>query len=194
MPHLIPVLLLNVLIAAPTAVPADPSAVALAAARVPASPPAITSEAAARVPASGYRWPLDGVPAVVRRFAPPPEPWLAGHRGVDLAADPGAVVRAAGPGVVYFAGQVAGRGVVSIEHAGGLRSTYEPVIPGVRVRAAVRAGDPIGILVSGHAGCPAAWCLHWGVRHGETYLDPLALLGLARVRLLPLAGSGTVAG
>ena len=45
---------------------------------------------------------------VVRRFSPPPHPWLPGHRGVDLAGRPGAVVRAAGAGTVVFAGTVAG--------------------------------------------------------------------------------------
>lgn len=144
--------------------------------------------AASRAPApvAGFGWPLDGVPAVVRRFDPPPEPWLAGHRGVDLAAGPGAVVRAAGPGVVAFAGTVAGRGVVSVDHANGLRTTYEPVTATVTAGAAVGRGTELGVLTPGHAGCPAAACLHWGLRRGDTYLDPLLLLGFARVRLLPL--------
>jgi hypothetical protein len=38
---------------------------------------------------------------------------------------------------------------------------------------------------AGHPGCPAAACLHWGLRRGEVYLDPMLLLGF-RVRLLPL--------
>jgi murein DD-endopeptidase MepM/ murein hydrolase activator NlpD len=143
----------------------------------------------APVPAGGYRWPLDGSPQVVRRFEPPPLPWQAGHRGVDLAAAPGAVVRAAGAGTIVFAGRIAGRGVVSVAHPGGLRTTYEPVdIDGLAVGASVAAGDPLGRLAAGHLGCPAAACLHWGLRRGERYLDPLALLGLGRVRLLPLEG------
>ncbi|MDG4785588.1 M23 family metallopeptidase [Micromonospora sp. WMMD1102] len=138
-----------------------------------------------------FRWPLDGTPPVVRRFDPPPQPWAAGHRGVDLAAPPGAAVRAAGPGVVFFAGTVAGRPLVSVAHAGGLRTTYEPVRPGLAAGQPVRAGDPLGVLLSGHPGCPGAGsaCLHWGLRRGDEYLDPLLLLGLGRVRLLPLAGS-----
>jgi murein DD-endopeptidase MepM/ murein hydrolase activator NlpD len=143
----------------------------------------------APVPVTGFGWPLDGVPAVVRRFDPPPQPWLAGHRGVDLAASPAATVRAAGPGTVAFAGMVAGRGVVSVQHANGLRTTYEPVEPSVAAGAAVAAGAPIGALAAGHAGCPVAACLHWGLRRGEVYLDPLALLGFVRVRLLPLNGT-----
>ncbi len=154
----------------------------------PVSAPAHAGSALrAPAPVGDFGWPLDGVPAVVRRFDPPPEPWLAGHRGVDLAAEPGAAVRAAGAGTVAFAGSVAGRGVVSIDHPNGLRTTYEPVEVAITAGTAVGRGTRVGALVAGHAGCPAAACLHWGLRRGDTYLDPLLLLGFARVRLLPLA-------
>jgi murein DD-endopeptidase MepM/ murein hydrolase activator NlpD len=150
-------------------------------------PPAGPVFAAPAAPAGGYRWPLDGTPPVLRRFDPPPQPWQAGHRGVDLGAAPGVAVRAAGPGTVLFAGRIAGRGVVSVGHGGGLRSTYEPVEVAQTLTAGdpVAAGEELGTLAAGHPGCPAA-CLHWGLRHGDTYLDPLSLLGLGRVRLLPL--------
>jgi murein DD-endopeptidase MepM/ murein hydrolase activator NlpD len=130
-------------------------------------------------------WPLSPA-TVVRSFDPPPRPWLAGHRGVDLAAAPGAPVTAARAGTVVFAGVLAGRGVVSVAHDGGLRTTYEPVTPAVRAGDAVAAGAPIGTLTAGHSGCPAAACLHWGLRRGDAYLDPLVLVGRGRVRLLPL--------
>ena len=136
-------------------------------------------------PSPLYGWPLSP-PQVVRRFDPPPEPWLAGHRGVDLASTPSAEVRAAGAGTVIFAGEVAGRGVVSVAHSGGLRTTYEPVSPTVAVGDEIAPGDVLGVLEAGHPGCPAAACLHWGLRRDKLYLDPLALLGLGRVRLLPL--------
>jgi murein DD-endopeptidase MepM/ murein hydrolase activator NlpD len=132
-----------------------------------------------------YAWPVSP-PHVTRGFDPPPQPWSAGHRGVDLASAPGAEVRAAGGGTVVFVGVVAGRGVVSIAHQGGLRTTYEPVTATVVVGAQVARGDPIGRLDAGHPGCPVAACLHWGLRRDDAYLDPLALLGLGRVRLLPL--------
>jgi murein DD-endopeptidase MepM/ murein hydrolase activator NlpD len=141
----------------------------------------------ARAPSEAGRfgWPVEA-PRVVRRFDPPPRPWLAGHRGVDLAAAPGAVVRAAGAGTVVFAGALAGRGVVSVAHPGGLRTTYEPVGSDLHAGDPVLAGQPIGTLTAGHPGCPSAACLHWGLRRGDQYLDPLALLGLGQVRLLPL--------
>lgn len=139
----------------------------------------------AAAPGQGYRFPLPAQPRVTRPFDPPARRWLPGHRGVDLAAPDGAVVRAAGAGVVRFAGEVAGRPVVSIDHADGLRTTYEPVSPTVAAGDRVSAGDPIGVLLPTHAGCPVAACLHWGLRSGALYLDPLILLGLGPVRLLP---------
>src|SRR3954451_10908062 len=162
--------------------------VALVPAPTPVGPPAAVPAAAEAEPGpTSFGWPLEHH-RVVRRFDPPPAPWLPGHRGVDLPGPPSAVVRAAGPGTVVFAGQVAGRGVISIVHAGALPTTYEPVIPSVVVGDAVGAGSEVGRLVPGHPGCPEAACLHWGLRRGALYLDPLVLLGLGRVRLLPLSG------
>lgn len=165
-----------------------PGALALAAVLLAGSPDPVALAAA---PAQAFRWPLPGEPRVTRRFDPPPEPWLPGHRGVDLAAGPGSPVLAAGSGRVSFAGSVAGRGVVSVTHTDGLRTTYEPVTPSVSSGATVAPGDAIGALAPGHPGCPAAACLHWGARRGETYLDPLLLLGLGRVRLKPLHAVAT---
>lgn len=126
---------------------------------------------------------------MVRRFDPPAQQWLAGHRGVDLAATPGATVRAAGAGTVVYAQILAGRGVVSVAHPNGLRTTYEPVTATVTLGDQVSAGQPLGTVGAGHPGCPENACLHWGLRRGAVYLDPLALLGLGRVRLLPLSDS-----
>jgi murein DD-endopeptidase MepM/ murein hydrolase activator NlpD len=141
---------------------------------------------------TGWRWPVGGpggsAPTVTRGFAPPATRYGSGHRGVDLSAPPGSPVLASGTGVVAFAGMLAGRGVISIDH-GPLRTTYEPVEPEVRVGQAVGAGDVIGTLAPGHPGCPAgAGCLHWGLRRGADYLDPLGLLRPQHSRLLPVWG------
>ena len=138
-------------------------------------------------PAASVLWaaPLAGA-AVTRPFDVLPHRYAAGHRGVDLAGAPGAPVLSAGDGVVVFAGMVAGRPVVSVDHAGGLRTTYEPVQPSVGAGQPVARGSPLGTLAPGHAGCPTAACLHWGLRRGEDYLDPLWLLTPPRLRLLPL--------
>lgn len=137
-------------------------------------------------PASGWRWPLDPRPAVVRPFRAPPTPWSAGHRGVDLAAPTGTPVRSAGPGRVSFSGVVAGRGVVVVTHAGGLRTSYEPVEHRVRGGTLVSDGDVLGTLAQGSSHCAPAACLHWGLRRGAAYLDPLTLVDRGPPVLLPL--------
>lgn len=130
-------------------------------------------------------WPLDPEPEVVAAFDPPEDPWGAGHRGVDLAGTAGQVVRSALPGTVAFAGSIAGKPVVSVRH-GGRRTTYEPVVAIVSEGDEVGAGDPIGRLVVPASHCFPAACLHWGLIRGETYLDPLTLVGGGPIRLLPL--------
>ncbi|WP_433326710.1 M23 family metallopeptidase [Spirillospora sp. CA-294931] len=119
---------------------------------------------------------------MVRPFSPPSQPWGAGHRGIDLAANPGQPVYAAGPGRVSYAARLAGRGVVAITH-GALRTTYLPVHPTVRPGLDVKTGARIGTVEASAPHCLQP-CLHWGLRQGATYLDPLALVR-PRVRLLP---------
>lgn len=128
---------------------------------------------------------------VVRGFDPPDQPWLPGHRGVDLLGAVGTEVGAAMAGRVVFAGTVAGQGVVVVSH-GELRTTYLPVRPLVPVGTQVSAGQPIGRLRAGHP-CPGGTCLHWGLKRGDAYLDPLSLLDEAEVRLLPSDAAAQVA-
>ncbi|MGH3332331.1 MAG: peptidoglycan DD-metalloendopeptidase family protein [Nocardioidaceae bacterium] len=130
-------------------------------------------------------WPLDPEPEVVGGFAPPAERWGSGHRGVDLLGRQGQPVRAARAGRVTFAGMLAGRGVVVVSH-GHTRTTYEPVTAVRRVGDQVEAGDRIGVLQTFGSHCWPRTCLHWGLVDGETYLDPLSLLGAGEIRLLPL--------
>ena len=138
-------------------------------------------------------WPVDGPRAVSRPFSPPASRYGSGHRGADLLSTPGAAVRAAGSGRVSYAGLLAGRGVVVVVH-GALRTTYEPVTPTVPVGAEVASGQPLGRLDAGHVGCAAPACLHWGLRRGEDYLDPVRLLQAGPVRLLPLNGAAASGG
>lgn len=130
-------------------------------------------------------WPLDPRPDVVATFDPPDDPWAAGHRGVDLAGRIGQPVRSALAGEVAFAGGIAGKPVVTVSH-GDTRTTYEPVVASVPVGTRVAAGEVIGVLDLGASHCFPRACLHWGWRRGETYLDPLDLVGGGPVRLLPL--------
>ena len=91
---------------------------------------------------------------------------------------------AAAAGRVTHAGVVAGRGTVTVLHAGGVRTTYEPVEAGVRTGDAVSSGQVIGVLQPGGSHCRG--CLHLGAVRGGLYLDPLRLLRPSRVVLLPL--------
>jgi hypothetical protein len=134
-------------------------------------------------------WPLDPEPDVVRPFEPPPQPYAAGHRGVDLAGTPGQAVLAALAGTVGFAGSIGGKPVVTVLH-GARRTTYEPVVATVEPGQHVAAGDVLGRLVTVDSHCFPATCLHWGLVEGrgedQHYLDPLTLVGGGPVRLLPL--------
>ncbi|GAB4099182.1 hypothetical protein GCM10028789_13460 [Sinomonas halotolerans] len=100
---------------------------------------------------------------------------MSGHRGVDLAG-PGEEVHSPAAGTVVFAGRVVDRSVVTVDHGGGLRSSFEPVVASVAVGTAVARGQAIGTLESSPGHCPAAPCLHWGVRRGDGYTDPLQFI------------------
>jgi hypothetical protein len=126
-----------------------------------------------------------GPVSVTRAFAAAPNPYAAGHRGVDLAGVVGQTVVAAEAGQVSYAANLAGRGVVAVVH-GGLRTTYEPVRAIVKRGAHVKRGQKIGTLEAGHPSCPVSACLHWGLLRGPVYLDPMTMLRTTQLRLLPL--------
>lgn len=134
-------------------------------------------------------WPLLPPPAVLRVFDAPRPDWQRGHRGVDLAGEPGQPVYAPAAATVVFAGLLAGRPVVALAHPGGLHTSYEPVTAAVPVGRRVASGTVLGALVAGHPGCAAA-CLHWGAMWGPAaradYVDPLGLLAVTPIRLKPL--------
>lgn len=156
--------------------------------------PAVPRAVAAPVPRSAgdrrataaWGWPLTGTPEVVHGFDPPAQRWLPGHRGIDLAGVAGEPVLAVEAGVVVFSGSVAGVGVVSVDHASGLRSTYQPVTDPVPRGTRVGRGDRLGRLgTGGH--CVLRDCLHLGARRGRhTYVDPEPLLRPLTLSLLPL--------
>jgi len=164
-------------------------------------PPVVAGQAAAALsvrgtsqPADRWDWPLRPEPAVLAPADLPTAPWQPGHRGVDLAAAEGQQVLAPADGVVSFAGTVVDRGVVTVTHPGGLRSSFEPVRSLLPVGTAVRRGEPVAARegTGGHCG---AGCLHWGVRRGDVYLDPLTLLDPPGPPvLLPLNGHAAALG
>ena len=137
-------------------------------------------------PRGAFAWPLSPRPAVHRRFEPPRQQWSSGHRGVDLLAAVAQPVLSSGDGVVAFSGVIAGRGVMTVRHAGGLRTTYEPVDERLASGTLVHRGTRIGIISPDPGHCVPRHCLHWGAISGQTYRDPLSLLGFGRPILLPL--------
>lgn len=159
---------------------------------------------------SAGTWSPPATGGLLRAFDPPAQPWAAGHRGADWAAPDGQVVAPAA-GTVHFAGNVAGRPVITLAHPHGMFSSMEPVTAaeGLVVGDTVAAGEVLGTVgdrasptgaatgdTAGH--CPQR-CVHWGVRipdgwvvdgsAWDRYLDPLVLLGWSGPSVLwPLEG------
>jgi murein DD-endopeptidase MepM/ murein hydrolase activator NlpD len=119
-----------------------------------------------------YRPPLDR--PVVDPFRAPATPYGPGNRGLEYATVPGDVAAAIGDGVVVFAGDVAGRGVVTVAHPDGLRSSLTGlVVVLVRPGQVVARGTPLGTTGT---------LVHLGVRAGDRYIDPALLFGERRPR------------
>jgi len=114
-----------------------------------------------------YRPPVDA--PVSDPFRAPTGPYGPGNRGIEYATAPRTAATAIGAGVVVFAGPVAGRGVVTVLHPDGLRSSLTGL-----VTVAVAAGQPV--VHSSVLGLTGN-VLHLGVRRGEEYLDPALLFG-----------------
>ncbi|MEW6059320.1 MAG: M23 family metallopeptidase [Actinomycetota bacterium] len=138
--------------------------------------------------AGEWSWPVVG--PVIHGFDAPSTPYGSGHRGIDIAAAFGTPVRAPAPGVVKFAGQVGGELFVSIDHGGGLVSSYSWVST-VLVHKGDVLGEGTALALSGigHVGVSPAH-VHFGVKWDGVYVDPLSVLAPARlvglIRLVPV--------
>lgn len=129
-------------------------------------------------------WPIDGAREITATFRAPSHDYGPGHRGVDLAASVGAVVRAPADGVVAFRGVVVDRPLITIEHGSGLVTTLEPVESELTPGAPVTRGEHIGTVATG--GHTPAEELHLGVRWNDVYINPLVLFEMVpRAILLP---------
>jgi hypothetical protein len=128
-------------------------------------------------PASGAAgiWLRPVVGRVARGFVAPLTRYGAGHLGVDFAVAPGTAVHAAGAGTVVFSGLVAGARHVVVRHAGGRRTSYS-FLASIRVHTGqVVAGGAVLGTSGGHGENHAAGVLHFGLRIGETFVDPMRL-------------------
>ena len=138
--------------------------------------------------AGTWTWPVTG--PVIRGYDPPEDPYGSGHRGIDIAAALGTPVRAADTGTVTFAGKVGGQLFVTVNHGGGLASTYSWVSALlVHKGDLVARGQTIALSGVGHPGSSFPH-LHFGVKLGGDYVDPLdsltPLLVGGMIRLAPL--------
>ncbi len=76
--------------------------------------------------AGRWEWPVDRF-RLVAPYVQPADRYSAGHRGLDLQPIDGGAVLAPAPGIVAYAGTVADRPLVTIDHGDGLVTTLEPV-------------------------------------------------------------------
>lgn len=124
-----------------------------------------------------WNWPLTPTPKLARPFKAPPQRWLAGHRGVDLSAAPGAPVLSPAAGTVVFAGWVVDRPVMTVDVGDGLLTSFEPVDAARVAGDEVAKGEALGTVAppASPAHCPGS-CLHWGVRLHGAYVNPLTFV------------------
>jgi hypothetical protein len=136
--------------------------------------------------------------AVVRGFDARAGPYGPGHRGIDITASVGELVRSPTAGKVAFAGPVAGTNWVSLLVAPGVLVTLGPLLDPAETAERVRLRTPVGRVGPGHALPPVGRgpgregaTLHLGVRVDGMYVDPLAyLVDRPRPRLAPLSAPG----
>ena len=120
-----------------------------------------------------FRPPVDR--PVADPFRPPSDPYGPGNRGVEYDTESGEVVRAAAAGTVVFSGAVAGSLHVTIDHGGGVVSSYSH-LGRISVRVDARVGQGQVIATAGER-------LHFGVRVNGSYVDPFGFVGVRRIRV-----------
>lgn len=137
-------------------------------------------------PGAAHAVPLYG--ELVRIYDAPDDPFAAGHRGVDVGAPQGSLVRASAVGVVSFAGSVAGNRTVTVDHGAGLLTTYSFLGTTLVTKGTpVERGEPIGTVGAGHSGSGAGSHVHLSSRRDGAYFDPLELyIGDAYADLLAI--------
>ncbi|MFC5503589.1 M23 family metallopeptidase [Lysinimonas soli] len=169
---------------AASAAPGAVAASAVACDRASATAAASAGPSAGPPAGPPWQWPVAAPHPIARPYLAPPTPYAAGHRGIDIRAPTGSPVLAPADGVVHFAGVVVDRPVLSIEHAGGVLSSFEPVQSSLVAGETVTRGQVVGVLLEGH--CASA-CLHLGARVGGEYVNPLLFLdGVPWSVLLPM--------
>jgi murein DD-endopeptidase MepM/ murein hydrolase activator NlpD len=116
---------------------------------------------------------------IVDPFRSPTCPWCAGNRGLEFRVDAPVGVGAVASGSVTFAGRVAGVAYVVVELPSGWRLTY-----GRLASIEVATGD---VVLAGRRLGVTSEAFYFGLRIGDTYVDPSPFLGtvVGRPRLVP---------
>ena len=143
------------------------------------------------LPSQNWAPPLDAPIRLVNQFRQPNSDYSAGHRGVDYLAQIGRPVLAPAAGQIWYAGRLVNRSLVSIQHAGGILSEFEPVCTDLKKGEPVFQGQQIGTVCKPDAGyrqhCVSDSCLHFSIRLIGQYLSPQVFIGgLNPSRLLPI--------
>lgn len=123
-------------------------------------------------------WPLDSH-RISSPFGPRIHPKFktrSMHTGIDLPAPKGTPVKAAGDGVVLYAGWIRGYGQIVILDHGNQMSTVYAHLSAITVQegAKVSAGSTVGRV--GSSGVATATHLHFEVRIGGTAKNPVDYL------------------
>lgn len=129
--------------------------------------------------------PVDGT--IVEGFRRPQQPYGPGNRGIDYDTTPGDEVSASASGVVTFAGKIGPAWHLVVLHDDGLRTSYSFLTSVNRRRGdQVNQGDVVGV---------AGEQFHFGVRAGDTYIDPNRLFSgdspMAEISLIPIEQLGS---
>jgi hypothetical protein len=117
-----------------------------------------------------YAWPVDE--PVVRG-----DGFWSAHPGLDLQVEVGGEVRAADDGVVVFSGwsNLGYGNMIMLDHGNGDFTLYSGLsIVAVTCGSEVEQGDVMA--TGGMTGHPAEPFVHFELRRGEEYLDPLTVL------------------
>ena len=129
---------------------------------------------------------------VIQPYAPIGQ--YGGHWGIDFAVPVGSAVRASDGGVVSFAGVVAGNRTLTVDHGGGLRSSYSYLSAiGVVAGSPVGRGERLGSSGLAHG----TGAVHFSVRIDGSYVDPARLFdclwpnAAAALRLVPVSRSSS---
>lgn len=153
--------------------------------------PAATQSIEERVKVTTARPPLGNLEErVIRDFELLDNGYAASHRGIDIRAYLGEIIRSPVSGRIHFSGYVVNRPVISVIGPDGDLYAFEPACSAFETGERVLAGEAIAEVCAGSEsyGHCLQTCLHISLRVAGQYLSPLTRFGLLKPsRLYPLS-------